>query len=172
MAILRIYHYPEPVLRQVAEPVTVFDEALATLARDMAETMYAAPGVGLAAPQVGISKQLVVLDCARADAPAELIFAVNPAIVDSEGEVSEEEGCLSVPGYYARVSRSARVKVRGHDLSGQEVEWEAQGLLAIAFQHEIDHLKGILFVDHLSPLKRSLFRKKWQRLQEQQLEQL
>ena len=172
MAILRIYHYPEPVLKQLAEPVEGFDDNLRTLARDMADTMYAAPGVGLAAPQVGISRRLVVIDCARKDAPPQLIFAVNPEIVEREGEVFEEEGCLSVPGYYARVTRSARVKVRGQDLAGEAMHWEAEGLLAVAFQHEIDHLDGILFVDHLSPLKKSIFRKKWRKLQEQQQEQL
>lgn len=172
MALLRILHYPEPVLKQVAEPVDVFDEKLRTLARDMADTMYAAPGVGLAAPQVGVSRRLVVIDCARKDAPPHLIFAVNPEIVEREGEVFEEEGCLSVPGYYAKVARSARVKVRGQDLGGEPVQWEAEGLLAVAFQHEIDHLDGILFVDHLSPLKKSIFRKRWRKLQEQQQEQL
>ncbi len=172
MAILRIRHYPEPVLKQISAPVTVFDTELKTLARDMAETMYAAPGVGLAAPQVGVLKRLVVIDCAPKDSPPELLTLVNPEIREREGEAYEEEGCLSVPGYYAPVQRSARVKVVYCDLDGKPVEREADGLLAIAFQHEIDHLDGILFVDHLSPLKKGLFRKKFKKIQEQQQEQL
>jgi len=172
MAIRRILHYPESVLKQVCAPVAELDDELRTLAADMAETMYAAPGVGLAAPQIGISRRLVVLDCASKEEPAQLIVAVNPEIVDREGEAFEEEGCLSVPGYYARVARNARVTVRFRDLDGAERQMEAEGLWAIAFQHEIDHLDGILFVDHLSPLKRSMFRKKYKKILEQQEEQL
>lgn len=172
MSILRIFHYPEPVLKQTAEPIAEIDEPLRTLARDMAETMYAAPGVGLAAPQIGISRRLVVLDCAPKDAPPELLTCINPEIVEQEGETYEEEGCLSVPGFYAKVPRNARVKVRYLDLEGRKVEMQADGLLAIAFQHEIDHLNGVLFVDHLSPLKKGIFRKKYQKLLEQQKEQM
>ncbi len=172
MAVLRIFHYPEPVLNQKAQPVEQIDGELKILARDMAETMYAAPGVGLAAPQVGISKRMVVIDCARKDQEPQLIVAVNPEIVEEQGELFEEEGCLSVPGYYARVPRSARVKVRYQNLEGQVVEQEAEELLAVAFQHEIDHLEGTLFVDHLSPLKRSIFRKKYKKMLAQQQEQM
>jgi len=172
MALRRILHYPETLLKQVAAPVPRIDDEIRALAADMAETMYAAPGVGLAAPQVGVSKRLVVLDCAAKDEPRQLIVAVNPEIVEREGEAFEEEGCLSVPGYYARVARSARVTVRFLDLGGEERRLEADGLWAIAFQHEIDHLDGILFVDHLSPLKRSMFRKKYKKIMEQQEEQL
>ena len=172
MAILRIFHYPEPVLKQPATPVGEIDDELKRLAADMAETMYAAPGVGLAAPQVGVSRRLIVLDCAGKEEPRQLITAVNPEIVAREGESCEEEGCLSVPEYYARVERSARVTVRYLDLDGQLLELAAEGLLAICFQHEIDHLDGILFVDHLSPLKKSLFRKKYKKIMEQQREQL
>jgi peptide deformylase len=172
MAILPILHYPDLVLKKPAQPVATVDEEVRTLARDMAETMYAAPGVGLAAPQVGVSRRLVVLDCAPKDAPPKLIVAVNPEILEREGEVFEEEGCLSVPGYYARVSRSARVKVRFLDLEGRTIDLETGDLLAIAFQHEIDHLDGILFVDHLSPLKKGIFRKKYKKIMEQQQEQL
>jgi len=172
MAIRRILHYPETVLKQVSASVTEVDDEIRALAADMAETMYAAPGVGLAAPQVGVSRRLVVLDCAPKEEPAQLVVAINPEIVDREGEAFEEEGCLSVPGYYARVARSARVTVRFLDLDGRERQMEADGLWAIAFQHEIDHLDGILFVDHLSPLKRSMFRKKYKKILEQQEEQL
>jgi peptide deformylase len=138
----------------------------------MAETMYAAPGVGLAAPQVGISKRLTVIDCSARDEDAQLLVLVNPEIIDREGEACEEEGCLSVPEYYAKVNRSARVKVRFQDLDERSHIIEAQGLTAIACQHEIDHLDGILFVDHLSPLKRSIFRKKWKKIEEHLLEQM
>ena len=172
MSILRIYHYPEPVLKQVAARVEQIDDALRRLAADMAETMYAAPGVGLAAPQVGVSRRLIVLDCAPKEEPRQLITAINPEIIAREGESCEEEGCLSVPEYYAKVERSARVTVRFLDLEGKTQELEAEGLWAVCFQHEIDHLDGILFVDHLSPLKKSLFRKKYKKIMEQQQEQL
>jgi len=172
MGILRIYHYPEPVLNQPAAPVPAIDDALRQLAADMAETMYSAPGVGLAAPQVGIGKRLIVLDCAGKDEPPQLVTAVNPEIIAREGEAFEEEGCLSVPDYYARVARAAKVRVRYLGLDGESRELEAEGLWAVCFQHEIDHLDGILFVDHLSPLKKSLFRKKYKKIMEQQQEQL
>jgi peptide deformylase len=172
MAIRRILHYPEPLLKQVSAPVAAIDETIKTLAADMAETMYAAPGVGLAAPQVGVLQRLVVLDCAPKEEPRQLLVAINPEIVAREGEAFEEEGCLSVPGYYSRVARSVQVTVRFLDLDGNTRQLLADGLWAIAFQHELDHLDGILFVDHLSPLKRSLFRKKYKKLMEQQEEQL
>ncbi len=167
MSILRILHYPDPVLTTKAESVTDITDEIRQLADDMAETMYAAPGVGLAAPQVGVSQRLIVLDCAGKDEPPHLIKAVNPEIVDTEGECFEEEGCLSVPGFYTRVRRKASVRVRYRDLDDNAVELEADGLLAIAFQHEIDHLDGILFVDHLSSLKKGMFRKKYQKILEQ-----
>ncbi len=172
MALLKIRHYPDPVLKKVATAISEFDDSLRQLAHDMVETMYAAPGIGLAAPQVGISKRLTVIDCAHKDEDSQLLILVNPEIVAREGEACEEEGCLSVPEYYASVVRSAVVQVRFQDLDGQSRLIEAGGLMAIACQHEIDHLDGILFVDHLSPLKRSLFRKKWQKIQEHQQEQM
>lgn len=172
MSLLRILHYPEPVLAKKAEPVPEINDSIKKLAADMAETMYAAPGVGLAAPQVGVSQRLIVLDCAGKEEPPHLITAVNPEIVDEEGECFEEEGCLSVPAFYARVKRSAAVRVRFLDLENRIVEIEADGLLAIAFQHEIDHLDGVLFVDHLSSLKKGLFKKKYRKILEQLEEQL
>ncbi len=172
MAKLKIRHYPDPVLKKVAAPVTDFDESLRQLAHDMAETMYAAPGIGLAAPQIGISKRLTVIDCSSRDEEAQLLVLVNPEIIDREGESCEEEGCLSVPEYYAKVNRSEKVKVRFQDLDEQTRIIETGGLTAIACQHEIDHLDGILFVDHLSPLKRSIFRKKWKKIQEHMTEQM
>jgi peptide deformylase len=172
MAILRIHHYPDPVLKQKAAPVAAFDAGLRQLADDMLETMYAAPGVGLAAPQVGISRRLIVLDCSPKDGDRQPLVAVNPEILAREGECCEEEGCLSVPEYYAKVMRSERVRVRFQELDGTWREVEADGLWAICFQHEIDHLDGLLFIDRLSPLKRGLFRKKYQKIQEQRQEQL
>lgn len=172
MALLKIRHYPDPVLKKVAAPVTEFDESLRRLADDMAETMYAAPGIGLAAPQVGISKRLAVIDCSARDEAAQLLVLVNPEIIAREGEACEEEGCLSVPEYYAKVNRSARITLRFQDLDERPHTIEADGLTAIACQHEIDHLDGILFVDHLSPLKRSIFRKKWKKIQEHLAEQM
>jgi peptide deformylase len=172
MAILSIRHYPDPVLKTACPPVAAVTEELRTLAADMAETMYAAPGVGLAAPQVGVSQRLVVIDCSPKDAPPDLITAFNPEIVAREGESFEEEGCLSVPEFYARVQRSAKVRVRFLDMEGKQQERDADGLLAVAFQHEIDHLDGVLFVDHLSPLKKGIFRKKYKKIAEKLQEQL
>jgi len=172
MSLLKIHHYPDPVLKQRAVPVSTFDAGLRELAGDMLDTMYAAPGVGLAAPQVGISRRLIVLDCSAKDGDRQPLVAINPEIVAREGECCEEEGCLSVPEYYANVVRSEKVRVRFQDLEGNEREVEADGLWSICFQHEIDHLDGILFVDRLSPLKRGLFRKKYQKILDQRQEQL
>lgn len=172
MSLMKIYHYPEPVLAQKAEPIADVDDSIRQLAIDMAETMYAAPGVGLAAPQVGVSQRLIVLDCSGGEEAPNLISAINPEIVATEGESFEEEGCLSVPGYYCKIKRKAEVTVRYLDLDGAEQSLTTDGLLAVAFQHEIDHLNGVLFVDHLSSLKRSLFKKKYQKILEQMEEQL
>jgi peptide deformylase len=155
-----ILTYPNPELKKKAAAVTVITEATRELVRDMTETMYDAPGVGLAAPQIGVHQRIIVIDVSGSDEPPQLIAAINPVIIHSEGESYEEEGCLSVPQYAANVRRHAQVVVKGLDLEGNEQVWRADGLLAIAFQHEIDHLDGILFVDHLSPLKRDLFQRK------------
>jgi len=155
-----ILTFPDPVLKQKAAPITVITDEVRQLARDMAETMYDAPGVGLAAPQVGVLQRLIVIDVAAKDEAPQLITVINPVIVQGEGEVYEEEGCLSVPDFSANVRRYETVVVKGLSLDGQERVWQADGLLAIAFQHEIDHLEGTLFVDRLSPLKRELFIKK------------
>ena len=127
----------------------------------MAETMYDAPGVGLAAPQVGILKRLIVIDCSASEEPNDLLVAVNPEIVDTEGDSLKEEGCLSVPGFWASVKRAEKATMRYQDVEGNPHERTADGLLGICMQHETDHLEGVLFVDRLSPLKRSLFRKKY-----------
>lgn len=155
-----ILTYPNPELKKKSSPVAIITETVRELARDMAETMYDAPGVGLAAPQIGVHQRIIVIDVSGRDEPHDLIIAINPVIVHSEGETFEEEGCLSVPNYAANVRRHANVVVKGLDLDGNEKTWKAEGLLAIAFQHEIDHLDGLLFVDHLSPLKRDLFQRK------------
>jgi len=170
MAVRTIIHYPEPLLKQVSKPVTEFDAELKQLADDMVETMYDAPGVGLAAPQVAVLKRLIVMDCSGKEEPADLIVAVNPEIIEKEGASCEEEGCLSVPGYYAMVNRFNKVTMKYQDVEGNTHQRSAEGLLAVAMQHEIDHLQGILFVDRLSPLKKSIFRKKYQKLMKQKEE--
>jgi peptide deformylase len=162
-----ILTYPNPELKKKSAPVAVINDSVQELVRDMAATMYDAPGVGLAAPQIGVHQRIIVIDVSAKDEPTELIVAINPVIVHAEGETYEEEGCLSVPSYAANVRRHAQVVVKGLDLAGDEKTWKAEGLLAIAFQHEIDHLDGILFVDHLSPLKRDLFQRKVRKAMEE-----
>ena len=152
MALLQILAYPDPRLRKVAAPVAAVTPEVQRLIRDMAETMYAAPGIGLAATQVDVHKRIVVIDTSETrDA---LKVFVNPEILATEGEAECEEGCLSVPGYYERVRRAAWVKVRAQDAQGQPFELEADGMLAVCIQHETEHLEGKIFVDHLSALKR------------------
>jgi peptide deformylase len=136
------------------------DASLSDLVRDMVETMYAAPGIGLAAPQVAVPLRVIVVDLSVGERQNELITLVNPELVDKEGEQHEEEGCLSVPRYYGSPPRPARVTVKGLDLEGKERVYTADGLLARAFCHEIDHIDGLLFVDRLSPLKRDLMKRK------------
>jgi peptide deformylase len=155
-----ILTYPNPELKKKSATVTIINDSVRELARDMAETMYAAPGVGLAAPQVGAHQRVIVIDISGKNEPPDLVIAINPVIIHAEGESYEEEGCLSVPDYAANVRRYARVIVKALNLEGVEQTWKAEDLLAIAFQHEIDHLEGILFVDHLSALKRELFQRK------------
>jgi len=158
-----ILSYPDPELKKKSQPVTVINDKIRDLVRDMADTMYDAPGVGLAAPQIGVHQRIIVIDIAGKDETPELIVAINPVIIHAEGETYEEEGCLSVPKYAANVHRHARVVVKGLNLEGEEVTWKAEDLLSIAFQHEIDHLDGILFIDHISQLKREIFRRKYRR---------
>ena len=160
MAILHICTYPEKILRQRAEPITEIDQEVVKLVDHMAETMYSAPGIGLAATQVGVAKQVLVADIAPRRPESELIVLINPEIVAAEGEVIFEEGCLSVPDYQAEVKRHEKITVRGLNLKGEEVEIEAEGLLAVVLQHEIDHLNGMLFIDRLSKLKRDLYKRK------------
>ena len=153
MALLPILEYPDPRLRKVAAPVTAFTPELVKLVRDMAETMYAAPGVGLAATQVDVHKRVLIIDVS--DTKDDLLVLVNPEIVIAEGESECEEGCLSVPGYYDKVVRAARITVRAQNEYGEPIERTAEGLLAVCIQHEMDHLLGKMFVDYLSPLKRA-----------------
>jgi len=153
MALLPILEYPDPRLKKVASPVTAFTPDVVRLVRDMADTMYAAPGVGLAATQVDVHKRIVVIDISHAK--DDLVVLVNPEIVAASGEVECEEGCLSVPGYYDRVVRAARVTVRAMDQHGKPFERTADEMLAVCIQHEMDHLVGRMFVDYLSPLKRA-----------------
>jgi peptide deformylase len=156
MALLNILRYPDARLHKLASPVTVFDDALKNLVRDLAETMYAAPGVGLAATQVDVHKQVIVVDVSdRRDA---LVVLVNPEILEASGVSDNEEGCLSVPGVYDVVARAERVKVRAYDQNGNTFTLEAQGLLAVCIQHEMDHLKGKVFVEYLSQLKQQRVR--------------
>jgi len=159
MALLNILRYPDPRLHKVAKPVTEFGAALATLVADMAETMYDAPGVGLAASQVDVHEQLLIID--TSDTMDNLKVLINPVIVwASEDKLVYDEGCLSVPGIYDGVERHARVKVRALDVHGTAFEIEADGLLAVCIQHEMDHLLGKVFVEYLSPLKRNRIKAK------------
>ena len=165
MAVLEIKKYPAKVLKQKAAPVASVDNETQTLIDNMIETMYAAPGVGLAAPQVGVSKRLAVIDISTKDASAPLLVLINPVLVQKEGDVEFEEGCLSLPDYTAKVSRAEKVVVRAVDRQGRHIEIEAEGLLAIALQHEIDHLDGILLIDRISPIKREFFKKRFKKAQ-------
>jgi len=160
MALRKILTYPAPELKEVAKPVANIDGTIDQLVTDMIETMYAAPGVGLAAIQVGVPERVIVLDVDH-DAPGtHLVKLVNPVIVEKEGKIVWEEGCLSVVDYTAEVTRAERVLVKGWTLDQQEIEIEADDLLAVALQHEIDHLEGKLFIDRLSRLKRDLYKRK------------
>jgi peptide deformylase len=153
MALLPILEYPDPRLKKVAAPVAAVTPEIRKLVRDMAETMYAAPGVGLAATQVDVHKRVIVID--TSEQKDELRVFINPELLAAEGETECEEGCLSVPGYYDKVTRAARIRVRAQDEQGATFELDADGLLAVCVQHEMDHLQGKVFVEYLSPLKRA-----------------
>ena len=153
MALLTILAYPDPRLRKVAAPVTAFAADVQKLVLDMAETMYAAPGVGLAATQVDVHKRILVIDLS--ETRDDLRVYINPRVLSAEGEAECEEGCLSVPGFYDKVTRPARIRVRAQDARGDSFEHDAEGMLAVCIQHEMEHLEGRIFVDHLSPLKQA-----------------
>ncbi len=158
MAILDILHFPDARLRNVAKPVTQVDDSVRQLIDDMFETMYKAPGIGLAAIQVNVARRVIVVDTSEDRSQA--LALVNPEILDRQGEERMDEGCLSVPGIYETVQRADKIRVRALDRNGEPFEMEADGLLAVCIQHEIDHLDGKLFVDYLSTLKRQRIRKK------------
>ena len=157
MAILKILKYPEPLLGKVASPVKNITNKTVQLVSDLLDTMYAAPGVGLAAPQVGASKRIVVLDTDHENPGKQVYKLINPVIIRAEGEIIWEEGCLSVVDFTAEVRRAAQVEVVALDEKEREIKIEAEGLLAVALQHEIDHLDGKLFIDRISRLKRELY---------------
>ncbi len=160
MAVLPILHFPDDRLRRASEPVDAITDEIQKLIDDMIETMYAAPGVGLAATQVGVSKQIMVIDITLGKDPASLHVMINPQIISRAGEIKEEEGCLSVPEFSEGVPRAASLEVRYLTREGREQTLAADGLLAKAIQHEVDHLNGQLFLDRLSPLKRDLIKRK------------
>jgi len=176
MAIRRIYETPDPVLRQISKPVETFDDTLKTLVTDMLETMYEAPGIGLAAVQVGVPVRLLVIDLQEPEQEGgepvrdPRVF-INPEILwHSDTEVPYTEGCLSVPEQYAEVMRPDKIRARWQDVDGKTLEQEIEGLLAVCLQHEMDHLNGVLFIDHLSRLKRDMVLKKlakWRKEQQQ-----
>jgi peptide deformylase len=160
-----VVKYGHAVLEKTAQPIEKFDEELAKLCQDMFESMYAANGVGLAAPQIGIAKRLAVIDVTVGKNPEAKIVLANPEIIHAEGEQREEEGCLSVPGFRGTVARPQYVTVRAQDATGKSFEMNSEGLLARAFCHEADHLDGVLFLKHLSLLKRDLIRRRIRKLQ-------
>jgi peptide deformylase len=165
MSHLTILHFPDERLRTVAKPVEQIDDALRQLINDMLETMYEAPGIGLAATQVNFHQRLIVIDVSEGNNQPQVF--INPEILQKEGEEEMDEGCLSVPGIYETVRRAERVRVRALNSQGEPFELEAEGLLAVCIQHEIDHLDGKLFVDYLSSLKRHRIRKKLEKQQRQ-----
>jgi peptide deformylase len=167
MAMLPILRYPDPRLHKVARAVTVVDDQIRKLARNMAETMYAAPGVGLAATQVDVHKQVIVIDLS--ETRDQLLALINPQILESRGKSDCEEGCLSVPGIFEKVARAEWVKVRALDLDGKSFTIEATGMLSVCIQHEMDHLKGKVFVEYLSRLKQTRILSKLKKQQRQTL---
>ena len=164
MALLEIVTYPNPVLETPGEPVTVFDEKLRKLVADMFETMDAASGVGLAAPQVGVSQRLFVMDCSGGRDPEQRVVLINPEVLNVEGDQTGDEGCLSFPGIFFPVKRSLRAVVRAQDLTGRTFELDGMDLTARCMLHETDHCDGIVFIDHTTVLKREMVKRKMRRL--------
>ncbi len=160
MTIRAILTYPDPALRRETDTVAIFDTALQQLVNDMAETMYDAPGIGLAACQIGVSRQVIVVDLSEKKGQRNFMPLINPKIIDKEGHQIDEEGCLSVPELTSKVKRFKRIVVSYQDIEGRPAEISAEDRFAVVLQHEIDHLHGILFIDHLSSLKRRLYKKK------------
>ena len=164
MAIKKILTFPTPVLRKKARKITTFDDELKQLASDMGETMYNAPGVGLAANQIGITRQIVVVDVSREEDEKKFIALINPLISEGEGSVSGEEGCLSVLEYETNVKRFQKIRITAQDLEGNELDFEAEDRFARIIQHEVDHLHGTLFIDRISRLKLTLYKKKLKKI--------
>jgi peptide deformylase len=162
--IVKILKYGAPELRTASKPVDVFGNELEELVKNMFETMYGSPGIGLAAPQIGINIQLTTVDLSVGEDAAQRIVICNPVIISAEGEQKADEGCLSVPDFSEKVSRPLKMAVRAMNIKGEEIQIEAEGLLARCLSHEIDHLNGVLFLDHLSPLKRTLIKNKIKKL--------
>ena len=167
MTILSILHFPDPRLRQQTKPVEVFDEELRIFKEDMLETMYAAPGIGLAAIQVNVLKSMLVVDISETKSEPQCF--INPKLIEYEGLIRTDEGCLSVPAIYEPVSRHEKIRVKAQDETGEWFELEADGLLSVCIQHEMDHLKGKLFVDYLTEMKRKRIRKKMERYRRETL---
>jgi peptide deformylase len=165
MSLLKVVHYPEPVLLKVGKPVTEFDDELKKLVADMFETMYDAKGVGLAAPQVAVSKRLFVMDCSNGEDPEAKMALINPEIISVEGEQYGDEGCLSFPGLYQKVERSLRAIVKFQDVNGEHFDLEVEDLEARCVLHETDHCDGIVFLDRMTVLKRQLAKQKIKRMQ-------
>lgn len=167
MASLPLVYYPDVVLKTRCADITEIDDALVTFAQDMAETMYASHGIGLAAPQVARSIRMLTLDVEQEDDRSGLMILVNPVIADSHGRTTYEEGCLSFPGITAEVKRKNQIHVLAYDLAGQELDFETDGLLSICIQHELDHLNGVTFLDRLNPVRRKLVLREYLRLREE-----
>jgi len=163
LAVLSIRTYPDPILREKAKPVTRIDGPIRKLIDDMVDTLYSVPGLGLAAPQVGHSLQIFVYDLSIHEGKHPLVVLINPEILEASGDETDDEGCLSVPEYRERLRRPSRVKLRGLDREGKEIELVGEGLLARLFQHEVDHLNGLLLLDRLSPLKRDIFLRRFRK---------
>ncbi len=163
MALLPICIYPDPVLRENAQSVNNIDNGIQRLIDDMIDTMHQAPGIGLAANQVGRPLSVLVIDIQREECEYGLIVLINPELVSARGEITFDEGCLSVPEYFANVKRHKEVVVRGLDREGKKIEIAAEGLLAVVLQHEMDHLEGKLFIDRISPIARDIFKRRWKK---------
>jgi peptide deformylase len=171
--IKKILTYPEPVLRKKASTVTEFNQELKEIIADMADTMFDAPGAGLAAPQIGISKRIVVINTSKreGDADKKILALINPVILSGEGSQIDEEGCLSVRDFSAKVKRFMNIKVRAQDPEGQELEFEAEEFFARVIQHEVDHIEGVLYIDHISSLKRNLYKRRLKKLLQTEAEE-
>lgn len=163
MAIIEIKKYPDKILKQKTADVTDLNSDTQYLIDNMIETMYSVRGLGLAANQVGVSRRLCVIDCSSKEDKGQIIVLANPFIIEREGTIESEEGCLSIPGYISSIKRSEKVFVKGLDREGKQIELEATGLLARVLQHEIDHLDGLLFIDRMSPIKREFFKRRYKK---------